>query len=123
MGRGLCALDCFRHQAVIANKEQALLSKELALLRLDLPHYMVPFSTSDLVFRKPGVGASYMLYCLESSLNYTKTREILKPDIAALGLNILAACSPAVGKLNFNILSGTSMACPHVTGSTFPHNF
>ncbi|KAK1411359.1 hypothetical protein QVD17_37907 [Tagetes erecta] len=40
-------------KALIANKEQALLSKELALLRSDLPHYMVPFSTSDLVFRKP----------------------------------------------------------------------
>ncbi|KAD7478533.1 hypothetical protein E3N88_01669 [Mikania micrantha] len=44
------------------------------------------------------------------------TPEILKPDIAAPGLNILAAWSPAVGKMNFNILSGTSMACPHVTG-------
>ncbi|KAD7477964.1 hypothetical protein E3N88_01100 [Mikania micrantha] len=40
-------------KALIENKEQALLSKELALLRSDLPHYMVPFSTSDLVFRKP----------------------------------------------------------------------
>ncbi|KAI3795057.1 hypothetical protein L1987_37701 [Smallanthus sonchifolius] len=40
-------------KTLIANKEQALLSKELALLRSDLPHYMVPFSTSDLVFRKP----------------------------------------------------------------------
>nr|XP_043631440.1 subtilisin-like serine-protease S [Erigeron canadensis] len=44
------------------------------------------------------------------------TPEILKPDIAAPGLNILAAWSPAIGKMNFNILSGTSMACPHVTG-------
>ncbi|XP_076941016.1 subtilisin-like serine-protease S [Bidens hawaiensis] len=44
------------------------------------------------------------------------TPEILKPDIAAPGLNILAAWSPAVGKMNFNVLSGTSMACPHVTG-------
>lgn len=44
------------------------------------------------------------------------TPEILKPDVAAPGLNILAAWSPAVGKMNFNILSGTSMACPHVTG-------
>ncbi|KAK7262797.1 hypothetical protein RJT34_30378 [Clitoria ternatea] len=41
--------------------------------------------------------------------------EILKPDITAPGLNILAAWSPAAGKM-FNILSGTSMACPHVTG-------
>ncbi|KEH20335.1 subtilisin-like serine protease [Medicago truncatula] len=41
--------------------------------------------------------------------------EILKPDITAPGLNILAAWSPVAGNM-FNILSGTSMACPHVTG-------
>ncbi|CAL5197359.1 unnamed protein product [Lathyrus oleraceus] len=41
--------------------------------------------------------------------------EILKPDITAPGINILAAWSPADGNM-FNILSGTSMACPHVTG-------
>ncbi|KAL1370691.1 hypothetical protein HN51_000921 [Arachis hypogaea] len=41
--------------------------------------------------------------------------EILKPDVTAPGLNILAAWSPAAGN-TFNILSGTSMACPHVTG-------
>ncbi|KVI08057.1 5'-3' exonuclease, alpha-helical arch, N-terminal [Cynara cardunculus var. scolymus] len=40
-------------KALIANKEQALLSKELALLRSDLPHYMVPYSISDLAFKKP----------------------------------------------------------------------
>ncbi|KAK6288332.1 hypothetical protein POUND7_014511 [Theobroma cacao] len=40
----------------------------------------------------------------------------LKPDITAPGLNILAAWSPAIGKMQFNVLSGTSMACPHVTG-------
>lgn len=44
------------------------------------------------------------------------TPDILKPDVAAPGLNILAAWSPAIGRMNFNILSGTSMACPHVTG-------
>ncbi|XP_060192912.1 subtilisin-like serine-protease S [Lycium barbarum] len=44
------------------------------------------------------------------------TPEILKPDIAAPGLNILAAWSPAVSRLNFNILSGTSMSCPHIAG-------
>ncbi|XP_071913708.1 subtilisin-like serine-protease S isoform X2 [Coffea arabica] len=44
------------------------------------------------------------------------TPEILKPDVAAPGLNILAAWSPATAKLKFNILSGTSMACPHLTG-------
>lgn len=40
-------------KTLIANKELAILSKELALLRSDLPHYMVPFSISDLVFKKP----------------------------------------------------------------------
>ncbi|KAL4578531.1 hypothetical protein LXL04_014655 [Taraxacum kok-saghyz] len=40
-------------KTLIANKEQALLSKELALLRSDLPYYMVPFSINDLIFKKP----------------------------------------------------------------------
>ncbi|XP_071728035.1 subtilisin-like serine-protease S [Rutidosis leptorrhynchoides] len=45
------------------------------------------------------------------------TPEILKPDVAAPGLNILAAWSPSIGqKLTYNVMSGTSMACPHVTG-------
>ncbi|XP_052196829.1 subtilisin-like serine-protease S [Diospyros lotus] len=46
------------------------------------------------------------------------TPGILKPDVTAPGLNILAAWSPANGRKHSNILSGTSMACPHVTGIT-----
>ncbi|KAM7253436.1 hypothetical protein ACFE04_021590 [Oxalis oulophora] len=54
-----------------------------------------------------------------------ETPEILKPDLIAPGLNILAAWPDTVGpsgiasdkrKTEFNILSGTSMACPHVSG-------
>ncbi|XP_059442456.1 uncharacterized protein LOC132174791 isoform X1 [Corylus avellana] len=40
-------------KALITNAEQAVLSKNLALLRSDLPLYMVPFATRDLTFNKP----------------------------------------------------------------------
>ncbi|CAI0419460.1 unnamed protein product [Linum tenue] len=51
---------------------------------------------------------------------------ILKPDIAAPGVDILAAWSPATTAtseegdervVKYNIRSGTSMACPHATGA------
>lgn len=54
-----------------------------------------------------------------------ETPEILKPDLIAPGLNILAAWPDNIGpsgipsdkrRTEFNILSGTSMACPHVSG-------
>ncbi|XP_057972825.1 subtilisin-like protease SBT3.9 [Malania oleifera] len=41
---------------------------------------------------------------------------VLKPDIAAPGVDILAAWSPSsLPYTNFNVLSGTSMACPHIS--------
>ena len=49
----------------------------------------------------------------------------LQPDITAPGVNIIAAYSEAVGptdeksdkrRVQFNIDSGTSMSCPHVSG-------
>uniref|UniRef100_A0A0C9RIU6 TSA: Wollemia nobilis Ref_Wollemi_Transcript_15476_2058 transcribed RNA sequence n=1 Tax=Wollemia nobilis TaxID=56998 RepID=A0A0C9RIU6_9CONI len=54
-----------------------------------------------------------------------ETPEILKPDMIAPGVNILAAWTDAAGpsgiasdhrRTEFNILSGTSMSCPHVSG-------
>ncbi|KAL1319676.1 hypothetical protein HN51_064471 [Arachis hypogaea] len=53
------------------------------------------------------------------------TPQILKPDIIGPGVNILAGWSEAVGpsgltkdtrKTQFNIMSGTSMSCPHISG-------
>lgn len=53
------------------------------------------------------------------------TLEILKPDMVAPGVNILAAWTGELGpsslptdhrRTKFNILSGTSMSCPHVSG-------
>ncbi|KAL2553771.1 Subtilase family protein [Forsythia ovata] len=53
------------------------------------------------------------------------TPQILKPDVIGPGVNILAAWSEAVGptglqqdtrRTKFNIMSGTSMSCPHISG-------
>ncbi|XP_010049348.2 subtilisin-like protease SBT1.8 [Eucalyptus grandis] len=55
----------------------------------------------------------------------TVTQQILKPDVIGPGVNILAGWSEAAGptglesdtrKTLFNILSGTSMSCPHISG-------
>ncbi|KAJ4728340.1 Subtilisin-like protease [Melia azedarach] len=56
---------------------------------------------------------------------YTPT--ILKPDVIAPGVNIIAAWPQNLGpsslpednrRVNFTVMSGTSMACPHVSGIT-----
>ncbi|XP_068661745.1 subtilisin-like protease SBT4.14 [Aristolochia californica] len=57
--------------------------------------------------------------------NYLSSK-ILKPDISAPGVDILAAYTMLTSVteskyddrfVNYNIISGTSMACPHVTGA------
>ena len=42
--------------------------------------------------------------------------DLLKPDIMAPGVDILAAYSPAVAGRNFDFVSGTSMSSPHIAG-------
>ncbi|XP_021714988.1 subtilisin-like protease SBT1.8 [Chenopodium quinoa] len=53
------------------------------------------------------------------------TPQIMKPDVIGPGVNILAAWSEIAGptglekdtrKTQFNIMSGTSMSCPHISG-------
>ncbi|KAI3923105.1 hypothetical protein MKX01_014488 [Papaver californicum] len=50
------------------------------------------------------------------------TPDIIKPDITAPGVRILAAWSPVSTKftagrsIDYNIISGTSMSCPHASG-------
>jgi subtilisin family serine protease len=52
-----------------------------------------------------------------SSLGPSPFEDILKPDIAAPGVDIIAAYENTGAGDEFNILSGTSMASPHTAGS------
>ncbi|KAJ0979574.1 hypothetical protein J5N97_015048 [Dioscorea zingiberensis] len=54
------------------------------------------------------------------------TRDILKPDLTAPGVDIIAAWSPIASmsvdpddkrSVPYNIISGTSMSCPHASGA------
>ncbi|GJN23229.1 hypothetical protein PR202_gb10859 [Eleusine coracana subsp. coracana] len=86
-----------------------------------------PNPTARIVFAgtKVGVQPSPVVAAFSSRGPNTVTPGILKPDVIAPGVNILAAWSGSVGpsgipadtrRVGFNIISGTSMSCPHVSG-------
>ncbi|WP_285164247.1 S8 family serine peptidase [Shewanella goraebulensis] len=64
-----------------------------------------------------------MVPSLADTINSSSSRgpngnqNMLKPDLAAPGTNILSAYSPDDGGEDFNMISGTSMASPHVAGA------
>ncbi|GJT29737.1 subtilisin-like protease SBT1.8 [Tanacetum coccineum] len=72
-----------------------------------------------------GVKPSPVVAAFSSRGPNTVTPEILKPDVIGPGVNILAGWSGASGpsglkvdtrKTQYNIMSGTSMSCPHISG-------
>ncbi|KAB1204022.1 Subtilisin-like protease [Morella rubra] len=74
---------------------------------------------------KLGVQPSPVVAAFSSRGPNQLTPGILKPDIIAPGVNILAGWTGAAGptglepdtrRVSFNIISGTSMSCPHVSG-------
>ncbi|KAJ0963442.1 hypothetical protein J5N97_028564 [Dioscorea zingiberensis] len=86
-----------------------------------------PNPTATIVFlgTKVGIRPSPVVASFSSRGPNTVTPEILKPDIIAPGVNILAGWTRSVGptglavdrrEVEFNIISGTSMSCPHVSG-------
>ncbi|KAF3438815.1 hypothetical protein FNV43_RR17090 [Rhamnella rubrinervis] len=86
-----------------------------------------PNPTSTVLFEgtKLGIQPSPVVAAFSSRGPNSITPEILKPDIIAPGVNILAGWSGSVGptglaldgrRVTFNIISGTSMSCPHVSG-------
>lgn len=84
-----------------------------------------PTATLAFLGTKLGVRPSPIVASFSSRGPNFLTLEILKPDVIAPGVNILAAWTGKAGpsglptdhrRVNFNILSGTSMSCPHVSG-------
>ncbi|PON66713.1 Subtilase [Parasponia andersonii] len=86
-----------------------------------------PKPTVTILFEgtKVGIQPSPVVAAFSSRGPNTITPEILKPDIIAPGVNIIAGWSGALGptglpidsrRVAFNIISGTSMSCPHVSG-------
>ncbi|OUZ99472.1 Peptidase S8/S53 domain [Macleaya cordata] len=84
-----------------------------------------PTATLAFLGTKLGVRPSPVVAAFSSRGPNFLTLEILKPDVVAPGVNILAAWTGKAGpsslptdhrRVRFNILSGTSMSCPHVSG-------
>ncbi|KAG0466178.1 hypothetical protein HPP92_017758 [Vanilla planifolia] len=86
-----------------------------------------PDTTATIVFggTKIGVQPSPVVAAFSSRGPNAVTPEILKPDLIAPGVNILAGWTGTAGptglpadtrRVEFNIISGTSMSCPHVSG-------
>ncbi|XP_057415017.1 subtilisin-like protease SBT1.7 [Lotus japonicus] len=86
-----------------------------------------PKATVKILFEgtKVGIQPSPVVAAFSSRGPNSITPQILKPDLIAPGVNILAGWSKAVGptglsvdnrRVDFNIISGTSMSCPHVSG-------
>ncbi|PSS21244.1 Subtilisin-like protease [Actinidia chinensis var. chinensis] len=86
-----------------------------------------PNPTATILFEgtKVGIEPSPVVAAFSSRGPNAITPEILKPDVIAPGVNIIAGWSGSVGptglstdmrRVGFNIISGTSMSCPHVSG-------
>ncbi|TVU30937.1 hypothetical protein EJB05_22592, partial [Eragrostis curvula] len=72
-----------------------------------------------------GVRPSPVVAAFSSRGPNTVVPEVLKPDMIGPGVNILAAWTGVAGptglakdgrRTHFNIISGTSMSCPHISG-------
>ncbi|VFQ77571.1 unnamed protein product [Cuscuta campestris] len=84
-----------------------------------------PTATLSFLGTKTGVKPSPVVAAFSSRGPNILTLEIVKPDFVAPGVNILAGWTGDLGpstlptdlrRTKFNILSGTSMSCPHVSG-------
>ncbi|KAL4181065.1 hypothetical protein AMTRI_Chr12g235490 [Amborella trichopoda] len=83
--------------------------------------------TANIVFlgTKVNIRPSPVVAAFSSRGPNPLTSAILKPDMIAPGVNILAGWSDTIGptglpsdtrRVEYNIISGTSMSCPHISG-------
>ncbi|KAK6119012.1 hypothetical protein DH2020_047251 [Rehmannia glutinosa] len=95
--------------------------------------YVIPIAASSLQTKDFPLVESYFRSTKSPKVDIMKSESVkmlmplgLLPDITAPGIEILAAYSPEAAPsdnyndlrmVNYNILSGTSMSCPHVAGA------
>ncbi|XP_022888348.1 subtilisin-like protease SBT1.3 [Olea europaea var. sylvestris] len=110
--------DCHLLPAIAVGETEGKMIKHYATSRN---------ATATLAFlgTKLGIRPSPVVAAFSSRGPNILSLEILKPDLVAPGVNILAAWTGDLGpsslptdhrRTKFNILSGTSMSCPHVSG-------
>ena len=111
--------DCHLLPAVAVGEKEGIMIKRYAMTS--------PNASATLSFlgTRLGIKPSPVVAAFSSRGPNILSLEILKPDVVAPGVNILAAWTGATGpssvkadqrRVKFNILSGTSMSCPHVSG-------
>eukprot|EP00252_Welwitschia_mirabilis_P020808 TRINITY_DN517_c0_g5_i1.p1 TRINITY_DN517_c0_g5~~TRINITY_DN517_c0_g5_i1.p1 ORF type:complete len:793 (-),score=164.27 TRINITY_DN517_c0_g5_i1:522-2900(-) len=117
-GEGLVADAHVLPTSAVGAKEGELIRKYIATTKL-------PTAKINCLGTVVGIKPAPVVASFSARGPNPETPEILKPDLIAPGVNILAGWTGAIGpsglvgdkrRTNFNIISGTSMACPHVSG-------
>ncbi|KAL2920540.1 Subtilisin-like protease SBT1.3 [Bienertia sinuspersici] len=112
--------DCHLLPAVAVGEKEGNIIKNYAMTN---PKNAT--ATLSFLGTKLGIKPSPVVAAFSSRGPNILSLEVLKPDMVAPGVNILAAWSGSVGpsgvsadhrRVQFNVLSGTSMSCPHVSG-------
>lgn len=111
--------DCHLLPAVAVGEKEGKVIKEYAMTSKRAT------ASLEILGTRVGIKPSPVVAAFSSRGPNFLSLEILKPDLLAPGVNILAAWSGDMApsslssdkrRVKFNILSGTSMSCPHVSG-------
>ncbi|MCC4831621.1 S8 family serine peptidase [Shewanella sp. 10N.7] len=140
ISRGLCAFSTKAENAINAGAEALVVYNSnpgapitMSMPGVTFPSIMISNDDGTAIIDAMGETATtgtvgseikrIMVPALADTINSSSSRgpngnqNMLKPDLAAPGTNILSAYSPDDGGEDFNMISGTSMASPHVAGA------